>query len=41
MQHIQFIADPSIAAMSAALVVLSFLLTLPLARAMRRERLIW
>jgi putative spermidine/putrescine transport system permease protein len=41
MQHIQFIADPSIAAMSTALVVLSFLLMLPLARAMRRERLLW
>jgi ABC-type spermidine/putrescine transport system permease subunit II len=41
MQHIQFVADPSIAAVSTALVVLSFLLMIPLGRAMRRERLIW
>jgi ABC-type spermidine/putrescine transport system permease subunit II len=41
MQHIQFVADPSIAAISAGLVLLSFLLMLPLSRAMRRERLVW
>jgi putative spermidine/putrescine transport system permease protein len=41
MQHIQFVADPSIAAVSTALIALSFLLMLPLGRAMRRERLLW
>lgn len=41
MQHIQFYADPSVAAISTALVAFSVLLMLPLNRAMRQDRLLW
>jgi putative spermidine/putrescine transport system permease protein len=41
MQLIQSNADPSVAAISTALVVLSVILMVPLARAMRPDRLLW
>lgn len=41
MQHIQSSADPSVAAISTALVMFSVVLMVPLARAMRPDRLLW